>query len=168
MPQYNTIDPSSIPRLTILESFKVENGKYSVYSSLEPLFYRSALRNCKLSKQAHNKVLEDGEDASILAEIEYSLLTIISATTCLESYINMIIDKYPTKPDYKKLSDLKKKWLLVTNFLNPQNKLDINIQPFLDFVRIVNLRNDSIHYFVDYKKPENEFAPIYNNYCYKN
>jgi len=38
-----------------------------------------------------------------------SLMIIISAVTCLESCINMIIDKHPTKSEYKKLNDLKKK-----------------------------------------------------------
>ena len=28
---------------------------------------------------------------------------IISAVTCLESHLNMIIDKHPTKSEYKKL-----------------------------------------------------------------
>ena len=32
-----------------------------------------------------------------------SLMIIISAVTCIESYINTIIDKHPTKSEYKKL-----------------------------------------------------------------
>jgi hypothetical protein len=32
-----------------------------------------------------------------------SLIMIISAVTCLESHLNMIIDKHPTKSEYKKL-----------------------------------------------------------------
>ena len=47
-----------------------------------------------------------------------SLMIIISAVTCLESRINMIIDKHPTKSEYKKLNDLKKKGCLVNNHFN--------------------------------------------------
>ena len=95
-------------------------------------------------------------------------MTIISAITCLESFINMIIDKYPTKPEYKKLKDIKKKWRLVNNFLNKQNQLIEGQLPFSDFAKLVDLRNDSVHYFVNHKDVLNDFVPIYNEYGYAN
>jgi hypothetical protein len=57
-------------------------------------------------------------------EIEYSLMTIISANSCLEAYINMIIERYPTKPEYRKLKDHKKQWLLVSGILNPSHPFE--------------------------------------------
>jgi hypothetical protein len=71
--------PSQIPRFTILDSFRFDNCRYQIYSPIEPLFYRAALRNCKLAKAARDEVIKNREDNSILKEIEYSLMTIISA-----------------------------------------------------------------------------------------
>jgi hypothetical protein len=43
----------------------------------------------------------------------------------------MIIDKQPTKSEYKKLKDLKKKWRLVNNYFNIQNQLIVGKSIYL-------------------------------------
>jgi hypothetical protein len=102
------INPSSIPRVTSLESFRYRGGEYQVYSPVEPLFYRAALRNCKLAKKWHEEYLKKSGQNEMHKEIEYSLVTIISSASCLEAYIKMVIKRYPTKPEYKRLKDHKK------------------------------------------------------------
>jgi hypothetical protein len=90
--------PSNTPRFTILDSFRYRNGQHYVYSPIEPLFYRAALRNSKLAMKWHQEYSKTSEHNAMHKEIEYSLMTIISANSCLEAYINMIIERYPTKP----------------------------------------------------------------------
>jgi hypothetical protein len=102
------------------------------YSPIEPLFYRAALRNCKLAKKWHDEYYKGSDPNAMHKEIEYSLTTIISAVSCLEAYINMVIELYPTKSEYKKLKDHKKQWLLVCKVLNPNHPFDENT-PFSHF-----------------------------------
>jgi hypothetical protein len=159
--------PSKIPPFTILDAFKFNNGGYQIYSPIEPLFYRAALRNCKLAKKARDEAIKNKEHNAILNEIEYSLMTIISAASCLEAYINMITEKYPTKPKYKNLKDHKKQWLLVGNFLNPQNPFCEGKPPFSDFADIVDRRNDAMHYTSKFEPPIDDLTPLYACYRYE-
>jgi hypothetical protein len=165
---YCKVAPSKMPRFTILDSFRFNDGGYQIYSPIEPLFYRAAHRNCKLAKMARDEVIKTREDNAIFKEVEYSLMTIISATSCLESYINMITEKYPTRPDYRKLKDHKKQWLLINKQLNPKYPFDENQQPFSDFARIVDLRNDALHYTPEFKPPIDDLTPLYDSYRYEN
>jgi hypothetical protein len=156
--------PLTIPRFTALDSFKYQDGKYQVYSPIEPLFYRAAFRNYKLAEKWHKEYLRTSGQTEMHKEIEYSLMTIISAVSCLEAYINMVIKRYPTKPQYKKLKDHKKQWLLVSKALNKTNPFKERRVPFSRFSKAVNLRNDALHYPVKYKTPIGQFSPIYNSY----
>jgi hypothetical protein len=160
------IVPSKIPRFTILDSFRFNGGGYQIYSPIEPLFYRAAFRNCKLAKMARDDVIKTNEVNAIHKEVEYSLMTIISAASCLESYINMIIEKYPTKSEYRKLKDHKKKWLLVSRHLNAKHPFEENKQPFSDFDKIVDLRNDAMHYTARFRPPVDNLTPLYDSYRY--
>jgi hypothetical protein len=80
----------------------------------------------------------------------------------------MVIKIYPTKPEYKKLKNHKKQWLLVNKALNPTKPFDEKKQPFSDFAKVVNLRNDALHYVVKYKTPIGDLTPLYHSYCYEN
>lgn len=40
--------------------------------------------------------------------------------------------------------------------------------PFSDFVKIVNLRNDALHYTLEFKPPVADVTPLYNSYRYEN
>jgi hypothetical protein len=164
----NKNTPAEIPHFTILDSFRFDDGGYQIYSPIEPLFYRAAIRNCKLAKMARDEVIKSREHNAILKEVEYSLMTIIAAASCLESYINMIIEKYSTKPEYKKLKDHKKQWLLIGNFLNPENLFKEDKLPFSDFAKIVDLRNDALHYTPKFKPPVGDLTPLYDSYRYEN
>jgi hypothetical protein len=151
-----------------LDAFRYQDGKYHVYSPIEPLFYRAALRNCKLAKRWYEEYLKTSEQNAMHKEIEYSLMAIISSDSCLEAYINMVIELYPTKPEYKKLKDHKKQWSLVSKVLNPTNPFDEKTPPFSDFSKVVDLRNDALHYVVKYKTPVGDLSPIYHMYSYEN
>ncbi|MFL6432115.1 MAG: hypothetical protein ACJ71O_00085 [Nitrososphaeraceae archaeon] len=159
--------PSPIPRFTILDSFRFDNGGYQIYSPIESLFYRAALRNCKLAKVARDEVIKNREDNSILKEIEYSLMTIISAACCLESYINMIIQKYPNTPYTSNLGN-RQRWKVVGNFLNNREQFIDDKPPLSDFAKIVKLRNDAVHYTRKFKPPTGDLTPLYNSYRYEN
>jgi predicted metallo-beta-lactamase superfamily hydrolase len=80
----------------------------------------------------------------------------------------MIIQNYPTKPEYKEIKDNKKQWRLVGNFLNRRAQFVDDKQPFSDFVKIVNLRNDTLHYTLEFKPPVADITPLYNSYRYEN
>lgn len=161
-------NPPTIPRFTTLDSFKYKDGKYQVYSPIEPLFYRAAFRNYKLAEMWHREYLKTSGQTEMHKEIEYSLMAIISADSCLEAYINMVIKRYPTKPEFKNLKDHKKQWLLVSKVLNPTNPFKERRVPFSRFSKVVKLRNDAIHYMVKYKTPIRDFSPIYYSYSYDN
>jgi hypothetical protein len=59
--------PPQIPRFTIRDSFKFDNGGYQIYSPIELLFYRAALRNSKLAKVARDEVIKNKEDIAALS-----------------------------------------------------------------------------------------------------
>ncbi|MFL6343544.1 MAG: hypothetical protein ACJ72U_18620, partial [Nitrososphaeraceae archaeon] len=107
------------------------------------------------------------EDNSILKEIEYSLMTIISAACCLESYINMIIQKYPNTPYTSNLGN-RQRWKVVGNFLNNREQFIDDKPPLSDFAKIVKLRNDAVHYTRKFKPPIGDLTPLYNSYRYEN
>lgn len=154
------------PKLTVFDTFSLMDGKYQVRTHLEPLFYRFALRSLKLSKNAHENFEKSQDQTFALAEMEYSLITIMASASCLESYINFIIQEYANQ--YKKLKDHKKQWFLVCKFLNPQNSFDIQASPYSDFVKVVDLRNDALHYLPEFQSPEGQFTLAYSKFSYDN
>lgn len=155
------------PKLTEFESINLENGKYTVRTHLEPLLYRSAIRNYKLAKKAREEYEKTKEDNYISTEIEYSLIAIVSSASCLESYINMIIGEYANQ--YKKLEDIKKKWKLVGKFLNNGNDVfDDEKKPFSDFVKVINWRNKALHYKSKFLPPIGEQSTVSKVYSYEN
>lgn len=154
------------PKLTIFDTITLVDGKYQTRSHLEPVFYRSALRNLKLCKKSNADFRASNDQIFASSEIEYALSTIFASASCLEAYINLIIKEYT--PQYDDLKDHKKKWLLIQKSLNPKHQFVENQKPFTSFAKLVDLRNTAIHYTAEFQPSLDEHTPVYENFCYEN
>jgi hypothetical protein len=67
-----------------------------------------------------------------------------------------------------RLKDNKKQWNLVGKFLNNKQQFVDDKPPFSDFIKIVHLRNDALHYTLEFKPPVGDLTPLYNSYRYEN
>jgi len=78
--------------LTAFDSLDTHGDEYRVRTHLEPLLYRASLRSLKLAKEAVEKRKSVEIVSELVAdEIEASAMCILGAHTCLEAYINSII-----------------------------------------------------------------------------
>lgn len=146
---------SEPPLASFFDSIRVTNSGYEIESHLEPLFYRAAIRNYSMAEEAR-KQQNDPETKyeAIIDEIEYSAMCIISDTSCLESYINYIIEKY--LPEESKIFDRtsthRQKWLWVPAALNMPFRFSVTMPPYKLFSDLVQWRNNAIHHIPKFTK----------------
>lgn len=159
------------PRLSYFDAVKLTENGYQVKTHMEPLFLRSAIRNLHRAKEARQKMDTNPKDYdSLLDEIEYSALCIISATNCLETYINYVISKH--LPEESKIFDdtssHRQKWLWVPTALNLPFKFKPLESPFSDFSNLIKWRNNAIHHKAEYRKARGSVSHTYNQYNLEN
>lgn len=160
-----TVNVPNLPMLSYFDAIRLTEDGYQVKTHMEPLFLRSAIRNLKRAEEAQKKREENPDDYyALLDEIEYSAMSIISATNCLESYINFIISKY--RPKESKIFDdttsHRQKWLWFPTAMNLSEKFDPEEPPFSDFSLIVRWRNNAIHHKAKYERTRGSVSHTYN------
>lgn len=159
------------PMLSYFEAVKLTENGYQVKTHMEPIFLRSAIRNLHRAEQARQKIDSNPKDYdSLLDEIEYSSMCIITATNCLETYINFVIGKY--LPEESKIFDdtssHRQKWLWVPAALDLPFKFKPNETPFSDFSDLVKWRNNAIHHRAEYRKARGTISHTYNQFNLEN
>lgn len=138
---------------------------------MEPLFLRSAVRNYEKAKAARKKRVENPDDfESLLDEIEFSIVSIISATACLESYIDYVIGKYLPKESkvFDDTSSPRQKWLWVPQALNIPYKFKADEPSFSDFSSLVKWRNNAIHHKANYYRARGSISHTANQFNLEN
>ena len=159
------------PRLSLFEGVKLTKEGYYVKTHMEPLFLRSAIRNLQRATAARKKMVQTPDDEeALLDEIEYSAMCIISATNCLESYINYIIAKYLEKESkvFDDTSSHRQKWLWVPLALNIPFKFKVDEPPFSDFSNLVKWRNNVIHHIAAYNRARGPRSHTANQFNLEN
>jgi len=144
------------PVVTYLDSIQVSERKYKIRSHIEPLLYRSALKNLTEAKKIVEK-RKTGEFEAVLIvdEIEASALCILCAASCLEAYINFIAQEYcPTIWDIFERMGFRQKWLFLPYVLGSSDCFEIDKQPFKNFDKLTTWRNQIIHYKHKLEKPK--------------
>jgi hypothetical protein len=149
------VNVSEPPLASIFDYIRVTSSGYETESHMEPLFYRAAIRNYSMAEEARKRQKDpESKDEAIIDEIEYSSMCIISATSCLESYINYIIQKY--LPDessiFDETSSHRQKWLWVPSALDLPFKFHITSPPYKLFSDLVQWRNKAIHHTPQFTK----------------
>jgi hypothetical protein len=159
------------PRLSLFEAVKLTKEGYYVKTHMEPLFLRSAIRNLQRARAARKKMVQTPDDEeALLDEIEYSAMCIISATNCLESYINYIIAKYLEKEStvFDDTSSHRQKWLWVPLALSIPFKFKVDEPPFSDFSNLVKWRNNIIHHIAAYNRVRGPISHTANQFNLEN
>lgn len=159
------------PSLSLFESVKLTQTGYMVKTHMEPLFLRSAIRNLQQAKKARKNRNENPKNFEPpLDEIEYSAMCIISATNCLESYINYVISKY--LPEESKIFDdtssHRQKWLWIPTAMNLPKKFKPTEPPFSDFSNLVRWRNNVIHHIPEYTRARGTISHTVNQFNVEN
>lgn len=143
------------PLHSFFDNVKLEKDGFKVESHLEPLFYRSVLRNLDLALKARERIKNPEQKfEGIIDEIEYSITCIIMNVNCLESYINYVITKYlpeESKVFIEKQSTLRQKWLWISATLDIP-RFVVTKPPFLHFTELIQWRNAATHNSPEYKK----------------
>jgi len=165
------VDVPKPPMLSYFEAVKLTKDGYMVKTHMEPLFLRSAIRNLQRARTARQKRDTNPDDyEALLDEIEYSAMCIISATNCLETYINYVISKY--LPEESKVFDdtaaHRQKWLWVSAALNLPNRFKPNEPPFSDFSNLVKWRNNAIHHIPEYRRARGTVSHTFNQFNMEN
>jgi hypothetical protein len=148
------------PHLSLFEAVKLTNHGYYVKTHMEPLFLRSTIRNLQRAREARKKLIQFPDDeGALLDEIEYSAMCIISATNCLESYINYIIAKYLEKESkvFDDTSSHRQK-------LNLPFKFKVDETPYSDFSNLVRWRNNVIHHIATYNAARGPISHTANQF----
>lgn len=144
----------SPPLLTTFDSLDVREDEYRVRTHLEPLLYRASLRSLKMAKEAASK-RQPGFLLSniIMEEMEASAVSILTAHSCLEAYINSIIQDYCTK-ESKVLSRMNvgQKWFITPRMLGSADCFDLSRRPYIDFMQLNAWRNDIAHFAHQWEK----------------
>ena len=165
------VDVPDPPILSYFEAVKPVKDGYHVLTHMEPLFFHSAIRHKVLAQKVRDSrlnYLDISEHEAFSHEIEHSAMCIISAISCLESYINYIIKKYiPKKSKKLEKASLLQKWLCVSSTLELSHKLNPEQSPFSDFATLITLRNNIIHYKPVYVKAEGS-AKVVNQFHLQN
>ena len=165
-PKYAAVKASvgTPPMLSIFDSVKLSADGYSVKTHMEPLFFRAAIRNLQKAKLAREKLVTNPRDqTALLDEIEAAAMCLISATSCLESYINGVIARYlPDEAETFRRASLRQKWLWVPAALNLPVRFKPGEEPFKDFSYLVELRNSAIHHEPVYQRARNQFSRTYS------
>jgi hypothetical protein len=143
------------PLISSFDRLRMVKGGYEIESHLEPLLFRAAIRNYLKAKEARmQRNNPEAKHLAILDELEYSALCIISATNCLESYINFIIRSYLSKEStiFNKTGTHRQKWLWVPAALDLPFRFDVLKPPFKNFSDLVKWRNNIIHHTPEFTK----------------
>lgn len=144
------------PVVTYLDSIQVSGGGYKIRFHIEPLLYRSALKNLTEAK----KIIEErraGEFEAVLIvdEIEASALCILCAVSCLEAYVNLIAQEYcPTFWSIFERMGVRQKWMFLPYMLESSDCFAIDKEPYKSFIQLTAWRNQIIHYRHKLKKPK--------------
>lgn len=147
----NILTTMSVPPLySFFDEVDVNEKGYRIASHLEPLFYRGAIRNCRLAEDANKKIIDpENKHSAIIDEMEYSATCIILSANCLESYINFVITKYLPKESsvfVEKGSTHRQKWLWFPSAMDLPDKFDVESPPYLHFSELIDWRNSAIHH----------------------
>ena len=166
----NVPDP---PLLSYFESIKPAQNGYYIKTHMEPLFLRSAIRHYNKAKEARSKLFSNPKRIdydALLDEIENSAMCIISATNCLEAYINYVIKKYLPKESkiFDDTSSHRQKWLWVPTALNLPKKFVPEEKPFSDFSNLIRWRNNAIHYMPEYRRARGSVSQVINQFNLEN
>jgi hypothetical protein len=146
---------SEPPLASLFDYIRVTGSGYEIKSHMEPLFYRAAIRNYNMAEEARKKQKDsESKNETIIDEIEYSAVCIISATSCLESYINYVIQKYLPEESsiFDETSSHRQKWLCVPSALDLPFKFHVTSPPFKLFSDLVQWRNKAIHHIPKFTK----------------
>lgn len=159
------------PSLSLFESVKLTPNGYMIKTHMEPLFLRSAIRNLQRAREARKKIDESPNNFEPrLDEIEYSAMCIISATNCLESYINYLISKH--LPEEAKIFDdtssHRQKWLWIASAMNLPKKFKPTEPPFSNFSNLVKWRNNVIHHIAEYTRARGPISHTINQFNVEN
>ena len=144
------------PVITYLDSIQVSEGEYKIRFHIEPVLYRSALKNLTEAKKIIEK-RRTGEFEAILIvdEIEASALCILCTVSCLEAYINLIAQEYcPTYWNVFERMGVRQKWLFLPYILGSRDCFEIDKEPYKSFIRLTAWRNQIIHYKHKLKEPK--------------
>jgi hypothetical protein len=155
---YYSTDLANVGQPPLASSFdkiRAVKGGYEVESHLEPLLFRAAIRNYLMAEEARKQQNNpESKHSAILDELEYSVVCIISAANCLESYINYIIRTY--LPEESKVFDStsthRQKWLWVPAALDLPFRFNVLEPPFKNFSDLVKWRNNAIHHTPEFTK----------------
>ena len=144
------------PVVTYLDSIQVSEGEYKVRFHIEPVLYRSALKNLTEAKEIIEKrKTEEFEAILTVDEIEASALCILCAVSCLEAYINLIAQEYcPTYWNVFERMGVRQKWLLLPYILESRDCFEIDKEPYKSFIKLIAWRNQIIHYKHKLKGPK--------------
>jgi len=145
------------PVVTYLDSIQISDGKYRIRSHIEPLLYRSALKNLTEAKKIIEKrKTREFEAVLIVDEIEASALCILAVVSCLEAYINFVAQEYcPTVWDIFERMGVRQKWVFLPHILGSSDCFEVDKEPYKSFIQLVAWRNRIIHYKHELKKPKN-------------
>lgn len=146
---------SEPPLASFFDYIRVTGSGYETESHMEPLFYRAAIRNYSMAAEARKKQKDpESKNEAIIDEIEYSAMCIISATSCLESYINYVIQKYLPEESsiFDETSSHRQKWLWVPAALDLPSKFHATLPPYKLFSDLVQWRNKAIHHTPQFTK----------------
>ena len=110
--------------------------------------YRASLRSLKLAKEAVEKRKSVEIVSELVAdEIEASAMCILGAHTCLEAYINSIIQDCCS--DYHRVLErmsVTEKWFITPRLMGSSDCFVLNQKPYCDFEQLNSWRNDIAHF----------------------
>lgn len=122
-----------------------------IWTPLHPILYRVAGERLDESKEARKQGTEGNQK-----ELESSMVAIVLAVTCLESFINAegrnrLGDSWEayTQGEGRKNDKrprIRDKWFELPAKLNEGRTFDKGAEPFQDFHELVSLRNYIIHH----------------------
>jgi hypothetical protein len=150
---------------TIFETIIKDDNTKITRTNLEPIFYRSAIRNKELAKISSERSVKEYNQQFTYDEIEYSIMSIISSINCLEAFINSLNEQYIL--NINPMDRIRDKWKNVAKKLIPNIILN-DQDSFKTFSKFVDWRNDVVHYKFHYKTTVDDRILIHDRYNYEN
>lgn len=128
------------PLLSKFEDFTVKDGNILTRFHAEPVFFRACLSHCQKASTLNSS--EDQLDEIYQERVE----AVITAAVFLEAFINKVgTERVPDWDLYESLKPLAK-WHLCLLSGGKDHQFQLDREPYQTFEKVVNLRNDWVHY----------------------